>query len=100
MGTNGSDEGSGEEFEEKQTTKEEVKEPGPSKKRKTKRELVPWKDEEKRVAEDFFRTHIKQKRTPKKDEVMKLLTMYPHLFSGRNWATIKVYVQNKYRAIK
>lgn len=98
--TNVSDGESGDEYNEQQSTKEELRQPEPSRIRKTKRELIPWKDEEKRVTDEFFKTHIKQRKAPKKDEVLGLVKMYPGLFAGRNWATIKVYVQNKYRMLK
>ncbi|CAH0560639.1 unnamed protein product [Brassicogethes aeneus] len=61
------------------------------------RRLCPWSDKEKKVTEDFFKTHIKQKKAPKKAEVTELINKYPDLFKNRTWATIKVYVQNKYK---
>lgn len=65
--------------------------------KKTKRHLKPWSNDEKKATEMFFREHIKYKKPPKKGEVMKLKEMYPELFKNREWATIKVYVQNKYK---
>lgn len=74
--------------------------PGPKTAKKTKRRLVPWSEEEKRATEEFFKKHIRNKRPPKKAEVMQLTEKYPTLFINRKWDTIKVYVQNKYMAKK
>lgn len=71
-----------------------------SKKEKTKRRLLPWTKEEKRVTENFFKTHITRKIPPKKAKVEKLIEQNTGLFSGRNWKSIKVFVQNKYRLLK
>lgn len=67
---------------------------GPKKK---KRHFNPWSAKEKKATETFFSKHIKEKIPPKKAEIQKLKEMYPDLFRNREWATIKVYVQNKYK---
>lgn len=65
--------------------------------KKRKRHVNPWSDKEKKVTEMFFNKHIDEKKPPKKAEVQKLKEMYPDLFRNREWTTIKVYVQNKYK---
>nr|CAI5823223.1 unnamed protein product [Callosobruchus analis] len=44
--------------------------------KKPKRILVPWSDEQKRVTTDFFKDHIKKKRSPKRNECEVLKSMF------------------------
>lgn len=60
----------------------------------------PWTQEEKRITELFFKSHIQQSKAPKKHEVLQLTNMHPELFKCRKWNTIKVYVCNKYNQKK
>nr|CAI5848195.1 unnamed protein product [Callosobruchus analis] len=64
--------------------------------KKPKRILVPWSDEQKRVTTDFFKDHIKKKRSPKRNECEVLKSMFPDLLSNKDWLKIKVFVQNIY----
>lgn len=64
--------------------------------KKNKRLLKKWSCEEKEATKKFFEKHIKMKRPPKKDEVLKLVEKHPSLFNDRSWQTIKVFVCNLY----
>ncbi|XP_074035312.1 uncharacterized protein [Leptinotarsa decemlineata] len=65
-----------------------------------KRILVKWTDEQKKLIINFFRTHIKEKRPPKKRECEELKKLYPIVFENKNWPTIKVFIQNEYQKKK
>lgn len=61
-----------------------------------KRILVPWTNQEKRAVLDFFASHIKNKRPPKRNECDLLKEQHPNLLQNRSWLKIKVFVQNVY----
>lgn len=61
-----------------------------------KRILVPWTDEQKKVANFFFANHIKKKKAPKRRECEEFKALYPELFNNKDWLKIKVFTQNVY----
>lgn len=61
-----------------------------------KRILIPWTEEQKRVAIDFFSDHIKNKKPPREGECAKLREQTGDLFENKNWLKIKVFIQNQY----
>ncbi len=77
------------------SVEEEVIEPVKVKKG-LKRTLVPWTAKQKQVTEAFFKKHIENKIPPKKKEIEELVAKHKELFKNKKWATIKVYVCNKY----
>ncbi|KAI4459279.1 hypothetical protein MML48_6g00003767 [Holotrichia oblita] len=56
-----------------------------------------WTEEQKKVLKEFFSTHIKQMKPPRKIEVETLLKDRKKLFEGRNWVNIKAFVYNCYK---
>ncbi|XP_072387629.1 uncharacterized protein [Diabrotica undecimpunctata] len=62
-----------------------------------KRVLVPWTENQKKVVKMYFKTHIKQKRPPKKSECEDLILKNPDILKNKNWLKIKVFVQNEYK---
>lgn len=66
-------------------------------KKRTKRTLIPWTVEQKRLTENFFQNHIKKKIPPRKNEIIELIKKYPEIFHNKPYPTIKVYVYNKYK---
>ncbi|XP_074034197.1 uncharacterized protein [Leptinotarsa decemlineata] len=61
-----------------------------------KREHVPWTEEQKKVVEQYFFEHIKQKIPPKKWECEKLYEESGELLKNKEWKKIKVFIQNVY----
>lgn len=53
-----------------------------------------WSQEEKLIIKKFFHEEISKKNAPKKHCVMELYNLHPNLDFPKNWATIKVMVQN------
>lgn len=64
---------------------------------KKKRTLIKWSTQEKEIATEFFKNHIKKGVAPKKAEVLELLKENPSLFKNRKWDVIKVFIQNSYK---
>ncbi|KAI4463220.1 hypothetical protein MML48_4g00004244 [Holotrichia oblita] len=62
-----------------------------------KRVLVPWTENQKKVVLDYFKTHIKANRPPKRGECDDLISKYSDLLKNKNWLKIKVFVQNQYK---
>ncbi|KAJ8927562.1 hypothetical protein NQ314_019957, partial [Rhamnusium bicolor] len=62
-----------------------------------KRLLVPWTENQKQTVTTYFKTHIKQKRPPKKAECDDIISKHPALLKNKDWLKIKVFVQNKYK---
>ncbi|VEN35544.1 unnamed protein product, partial [Callosobruchus maculatus] len=60
-----------------------------------KRNLKKWTTEEKTAALDFFKEHLKKHKPPRKNEVLKLMELYPNLFQNRKWDSIKVFICNE-----
>lgn len=80
---------------EKPETSDPVKHPIPTF-IKGKRVLVPWTDEQKKVAYDFFARHIEKKIPAKKQDCLTLKQQHPELLRNKDWLKIKVFVQNAY----
>lgn len=57
---------------------------------------VPWTDEQKKIAKDYFHEHIKKKTAAKKDEVIDFINKYPEVYKNKSWQVIKAFVQNIY----
>lgn len=53
----------------------------------------------KKLPEDFFKKHIKNKLPLKKHECETLRNQYPKFFANKVWLIIKVVVQNIYKKI-
>nr|CAI5820012.1 unnamed protein product [Callosobruchus analis] len=62
-----------------------------------KRTLIPWTPEQKNITEAFFKKHIKERKPPRKSEVVQMIQRYPEVFQNKTWPVIKVYVCNKFR---
>lgn len=58
---------------------------------------IPWTKEQRRVAQSFFREHIKNKKPPKKNEIEEMKGRHSPLFLNKTWQQIKVHIQNTYR---
>ncbi|CAH0549496.1 unnamed protein product [Brassicogethes aeneus] len=69
-------------------------------KKGSKRTLVPWTEEQKKLTVDFFKDHIRKRKAPKKHEVINLIETHPSVFQQKTWPVIKVYVCNKFGKIK
>lgn len=63
---------------------------------KPKRTLIPWNEEQKKIVNEHFEQHIKNKLPPKKAECQELKKKFPKILHNKDWLKIKVYVQNKY----
>lgn len=61
-----------------------------------KRTLVPWTKNQKRIAQLFFKKHIKTKTPPKKHEVLEMVQQNPKMFENKSWQVIKVFICNIY----
>nr|CAI5858800.1 unnamed protein product [Callosobruchus analis] len=61
-----------------------------------KRLLIPWTEEQKRLATTHFAKHIKNSKPPRKHECDELIDAYPNIFHNKEWSKIKVFVQNQY----
>lgn len=55
-----------------------------------------WTSEQKKTIAQYFSDHIKNKRSPKKREIMEFIRLYPNKFENRIWTTIKAVVFNMY----
>ncbi|CAH0563122.1 unnamed protein product [Brassicogethes aeneus] len=64
--------------------------------KKKRRILMPWTEEQKTTVTNYFSTHIKNKKPPKKYECELLKNKYPDLLQNKDWLKIKVYIQNEY----
>lgn len=64
---------------------------------KSKRLLVKWTSEQKNFTLNFFKSHIENKRPPKKNECEELKKLFPQVFKNKDWLKIKVFVQNQYK---
>ncbi|CAH0563168.1 unnamed protein product [Brassicogethes aeneus] len=53
--------------------------------------------QQKQVVLEFFKSHIKQKRPPKRSECEELRVKYSDLLSNKPWTKIKVFIQNTYK---
>ncbi|XP_063908932.1 uncharacterized protein LOC135126741 [Zophobas morio] len=67
---------------------------------KKKRTLEPWTDSQKEVVLSYFKTHLKKKIPPKKNECLHLKSEHPDLFSNKSWEKMKIFVVNKYNQNK
>lgn len=65
--------------------------------KKLKIERIPWTQKQKEVITNFFKTHIKNKRAPRKQEVEELINRHKTLFKEKNWVKIKAFVYNCYK---
>lgn len=45
----------------------------------------------------FFKKHIKQRRTPRKQECEEFKKRHEQLFADKEWDKIKIYVYNTFR---
>nr|CAI5844273.1 unnamed protein product [Callosobruchus analis] len=61
------------------------------------RTLIPCTPEQKNITEAFFKNHIKERKPPRKSEVVQMIQRYPEVFQNKTWPVIKVYVCNKFR---
>ncbi|XP_072389745.1 uncharacterized protein [Diabrotica undecimpunctata] len=53
-----------------------------------------WTAKQKSVMSAFFKSHLKSKVAPKKQECLKLKNERPDLFRDKTWVQIKVFVYN------
>lgn len=58
---------------------------------------IRWLSKEKNIVLKFFKKHIKNKTSPKKDECLALIGQHPNLFNESDWMRIKTLVYNTYR---
>lgn len=65
-------------------------------KRGKKRILIKWTEDQKRIATEYFRGHIRKKNPPKRTECEAMKTKYPGVFDNKDWLKIKVFIQNTY----
>lgn len=61
-----------------------------------KRPNVRWTDEQKSLVRTFFKTHIANKKPPKRHECENLIKQNPDVMHNKSWIMIKVYVRNVY----
>nr|CAI5850830.1 unnamed protein product [Callosobruchus analis] len=64
--------------------------------KKKKRILIPWTPEEKKLAKQFFKGHIRCSKPPKRHKCQQLIDENPDIFKNRDWLKIKVFIQNQY----
>nr|CAI5822599.1 unnamed protein product [Callosobruchus analis] len=64
--------------------------------KKKKRILIPWTPEEKKLAKQYFKGHIRCSKPPKRHECQQLIDENPDIFKNRDWLKIKVFIQNQY----
>lgn len=62
----------------------------------SKRQLIPWTEEQKMIVNEYFKQHILEKKPPKRYECETLINNNFKLLENKNWLKIKVYIQNKY----
>ncbi|KAG5877298.1 hypothetical protein JTB14_036367 [Gonioctena quinquepunctata] len=53
--------------------------------------------EQKSIMKKFFKTHIEEKMSPKKDECLKFQNNHRKLFDDKTWVQIKVFIYNTYK---
>nr|CAI5858238.1 unnamed protein product [Callosobruchus analis] len=58
-----------------------------------------WTTKQKSFLLSYFKTHVKNKTPPKKEECVKLIEERPDLFGNKNWIQLKVFVYNTYRTM-
>ncbi|CAH0546984.1 unnamed protein product [Brassicogethes aeneus] len=68
-------------------------------KKGSKRTLVRWTEEQRKLTEDFFKDHIMKRKAPKKHEVLNLIENHPSVFQHKTWPVVKVYVCNKFKKL-
>lgn len=56
-----------------------------------------WTNEQKKVVLQFFKTHVKNRTAPKKNECLEIIRQHPNLFTENDWVRIKTLVYNTYR---
>jgi hypothetical protein len=59
-----------------------------------------WTEVQKKTVRSYFRSHINQKRAPKKNECEELMKQHPTLLKSLDWVKIKTYVYNVYSQAK
>lgn len=57
-----------------------------------------WNKEQKSLIKDYFKNHLKNKKTPKKQECLEFQKKYMSLFHEKTWIQIKVFVYNTFRS--
>lgn len=65
--------------------------------KKKKRILVPWTNEQKETVIKYFHKHVKDKKPPKRHECEDLIQKHPNLLENKSWEKIKVFIQNIYK---
>lgn len=61
---------------------------------------IKWTNDEKKIACDYFKNHIKGKITPKKHECQQLLESQSTIFKNKDWVRIKTFIYNTFRQRK
>jgi hypothetical protein len=56
-----------------------------------------WNHQQKTMMLQYFKTNVKNKISPKKDECLKLREDHLDLFKDKNWVQIKVFIYNTYK---
>ncbi|KAL1488739.1 hypothetical protein ABEB36_014538 [Hypothenemus hampei] len=64
--------------------------------KKSKRQLVSWTEDQKRIVKNYFVSHIRNNKPPKRHECEKLKEQYTDLLQNKDWLKIKVFIQNRY----
>ncbi|XP_074034465.1 uncharacterized protein isoform X2 [Leptinotarsa decemlineata] len=59
-----------------------------------------WSSKQKSLMEKFFKKHICEKITPKKEECLQLRNEYTDMFEDKTWVQIKVFIYNTFRKEK
>nr|XP_023030001.1 uncharacterized protein LOC111517932 [Leptinotarsa decemlineata] len=59
-----------------------------------------WSSKQKSLMEKFFKKHICEKITPKKEECLQLRNEYKDMFEDKTWVQIKVFIYNTFRKEK
>lgn len=57
---------------------------------------IPWTIQQKEIVKEYFKSHITEKKPPKRHECEKLISMHENLLENKDWLKIKVFVQNMY----
>ncbi|KAG5871775.1 hypothetical protein JTB14_023459 [Gonioctena quinquepunctata] len=65
--------------------------------KKTKKLRGSWSSKQKSSMKEFFKEHICEKITPKKEECLQLRNKYRDMFEDKTWVQIKVFVYNTFR---
>lgn len=58
---------------------------------------IKWSENEKKLVLNHFKTHIKKKIAPKKEECEQLLNEHRSILMTKDWVRIKTFVYNNYR---